>query len=93
MAARRRREKRRDRPGADGSRHEIYRDGKARIGQDGLLERAEALDPMARMQAAEALEQSEDPALLLSTLRSLLRDVAAHHGISREELLQLLFGA
>jgi len=42
-----------------------------------LLERAEALDPLARMEAAETLERSEDPALLLTTLRSLLRDVAA----------------
>jgi hypothetical protein len=29
------------------------------------------------MEAAESLEQSEDPALLLTTLRSLLRDLAA----------------
>jgi hypothetical protein len=42
-----------------------------------LLERAEALDPLARMEAAEGMEQSEDPALLLTTLRSLLRDIAA----------------
>jgi DNA polymerase-3 subunit delta' len=42
-----------------------------------LLERAEALDPVARMEAAEALEQAEDPALLLTTLRSLLRDLLA----------------
>ena len=48
-----------------------------REGLIGLLERAEGLDPLARMEAAEALEQSEDPALLLTTLRSLLRDVAA----------------
>ena len=51
--------------------------GRMREGLIGLLERAEALDPLARMEAAEALEQSEDPALLLTTLRSLLRDVAA----------------
>jgi DNA polymerase III subunit delta' len=51
--------------------------GRMREGLIGLLERAEALDPMARMEAAEALEQTEDPALLLATLRSLLRDVAA----------------
>jgi len=42
-----------------------------------LLERAESLDPLARMEAAEALERSDDPALLLTTLRSLLRDLAA----------------
>jgi DNA polymerase-3 subunit delta' len=42
-----------------------------------LLERAEGLDAMGRMQAAEELEQAEDPAQLLTTLRSLLRDVAA----------------
>ena len=34
-------------------------------------------DALARMQAAEALEQAEDPSLLLTTLRSLLRDLAA----------------
>ncbi|HEX9188312.1 MAG TPA: AAA family ATPase [Vicinamibacteria bacterium] len=42
-----------------------------------LLERAESLDAQGRMDAAEALERTEDPALLLTTLRSLLRDVAA----------------
>jgi DNA polymerase III subunit delta' len=42
-----------------------------------LLERADSLDPLARMEAAEALEKSEDPTLLLATLRSLLRDLAA----------------
>jgi DNA polymerase III subunit delta' len=51
--------------------------GRMREGLIDLLERSEALDPMARIEAAEALDQSEDPALLLSTLRSLLRDVAA----------------
>jgi len=48
--------------------------------REGLLdlrERAETLDPLARLEAAEALERSEDPALLLTTLRSLLRDLAA----------------
>jgi DNA polymerase-3 subunit delta' len=43
----------------------------------GLLERVDGLDAMGRMEAAETLEQSEDAALLLTTLRSLLRDVAA----------------
>jgi DNA polymerase-3 subunit delta' len=42
-----------------------------------LLERADGLDPLARMEAAEALEQEEEPALLLTILRSLLRDLAA----------------
>ena len=42
-----------------------------------LLERAEGLDAASRMGAAEALDQTDDPALLLTTLRSLLRDVAA----------------
>ena len=51
--------------------------GQMREGLVALLERAEALDPLARMEAAEALEQSEDPALLLTTLRSLLRDLLA----------------
>jgi DNA polymerase-3 subunit delta' len=43
----------------------------------GLLERLDGLDAMGRMEAAETLEQSDDAALLLTTLRSLLRDVAA----------------
>jgi DNA polymerase-3 subunit delta' len=42
-----------------------------------LLEESSTGDALARMQAAEALEQAEDPALLLTTLRSLLRDLAA----------------
>jgi hypothetical protein len=42
-----------------------------------LLERAASLNPLARMEAAETLEKSEDPTLLLTTLRSLLRDLAA----------------
>jgi hypothetical protein len=42
-----------------------------------LLERAEELDAMGRMRAAEELEETEDPGLLLATLRSLLRDLAA----------------
>jgi DNA polymerase-3 subunit delta' len=43
----------------------------------GLLERLDGLPPLGRMEAAETLEQSDDAALLLTTLRSLLRDVAA----------------
>jgi DNA polymerase-3 subunit delta' len=42
-----------------------------------LLEGASSGGALARMEAAEALEQAEDPALLLTTLRSLLRDLAA----------------
>jgi DNA polymerase-3 subunit delta' len=42
-----------------------------------LLERLAGADPLARMEAAEALEQSDDPVSLLVTLRSLLRDLAA----------------
>jgi DNA polymerase-3 subunit delta' len=61
--------------------------GRMREGLIGLLERAETLDPLARMEAAEALEQTEDPALLLSTLRSLLRDVAALRAGTRPEAL------
>ncbi|HXK09759.1 MAG TPA: DNA polymerase III subunit delta' [Vicinamibacteria bacterium] len=52
-----------------------------------LLERAEGLDPLARMEAAEALERSEDPALLLTTLRSLLRDLLAVRAGAREGAL------
>lgn len=51
--------------------------GRMREGLVGLLERAEALDPLARLEAAEGLEQSDDPTLLLTTLRSLLRDILA----------------
>jgi hypothetical protein len=54
---------------------EAYRD--LREALVGLLERVDGLDPMGRMEAAETLEQSDDAALLLTTLRSLLRDVAA----------------
>jgi DNA polymerase-3 subunit delta' len=42
-----------------------------------LLEGVAGAGALARMEAAEALEQVEDPALLLRTLRSLLRDLAA----------------
>ena len=51
--------------------------GRMREGLVDVLERAEALDPVARMEAAETLEQCEDPTLLLTTLRSLLRDLLA----------------
>jgi DNA polymerase-3 subunit delta' len=43
----------------------------------GLLEKVEDLDALDRLSQAETLEQTEDPALLLTTLRSLLRDVTA----------------
>jgi DNA polymerase III subunit delta' len=42
-----------------------------------LLEKVGTLSPLDRMAAAEHLEQVEDPALALTTLRSLLRDLAA----------------
>jgi DNA polymerase III subunit delta' len=42
-----------------------------------LLERVASLTPLDRMAEAERLEQAEDPALALTTLRSLLRDLAA----------------
>jgi DNA polymerase-3 subunit delta' len=42
-----------------------------------LLERLEGLDAVGRMEAAEQLAQADDAALLLTILRSLLRDVAA----------------
>jgi DNA polymerase-3 subunit delta' len=42
-----------------------------------LLERIEDMDALARMEQAETLEQADDPGLLLTTLRSLLRDVVA----------------
>jgi DNA polymerase-3 subunit delta' len=62
--------------------------GRMREGLVDLLERAGTLDPAARMEAAEALEQSEDPTLLLTTLRSLLRDLLAlRAGASGEGLV------
>jgi DNA polymerase-3 subunit delta' len=42
-----------------------------------LLEGLDGLDALGRMEAAESLEQSEDAGILLTALRSLLRDVAA----------------
>jgi DNA polymerase-3 subunit delta' len=53
-----------------------------------LLERVQDLDPLERMQEAEALEQAEETSLILTTLRSLLRDMAAlRSGAGRESLL------
>jgi DNA polymerase-3 subunit delta' len=53
-----------------------------------LLERIEDQDALARMEQAERLEQADDPALLLTTLRSLLRDVVAlRSGASAAALL------
>jgi DNA polymerase-3 subunit delta' len=53
-----------------------------------LLERVGSLDPLGRMQAAERLEQAEDPGLLLITLCSLLRDLLAlRAGASGEALV------
>jgi DNA polymerase-3 subunit delta' len=42
-----------------------------------LLESLDGIDTLGRMRAAQELEQSDSPAALLTTLRSLLRDVAA----------------
>jgi DNA polymerase-3 subunit delta' len=53
-----------------------------------LLERVGDLDALGRLQEAEALEQAEETSLLLTTLRSLLRDLAAlRSGAGRESLL------
>jgi DNA polymerase-3 subunit delta' len=53
-----------------------------------LLEKVEELDALDRMTQAEALEQADDPAFLLTTLRSLLRDLAAlGAGAGPEDLL------
>jgi len=54
---------------------EAYRDARERLLS--LLESLDGMSPLDRMRAAQDLEQSEAPALLLTTLRSLLRDVAA----------------
>jgi DNA polymerase-3 subunit delta' len=70
--------------------------GRMREGLVDLLERAATLDPVARLEAAEALEQAEDPTLLLTTLRSLLRDVlalragASGHGLVHPDLAERL---
>lgn len=61
--------------------------GRMREGLVELLERAEALDPAARLEAAEALEQAEDPVLILTTLRSLLRDLLALRAGAPKEAL------
>jgi DNA polymerase-3 subunit delta' len=72
--------------GAAAFESQAYRE--AREALLSLLERAEALDAVARMEAAETLEQADDPALLLTTLRSLLRDVAAARaGAARSALV------
>ncbi len=42
-----------------------------------VLESLPGLDPLGRMRAAERLDQEENPVLLLTIARSLLRDVAA----------------
>ncbi len=42
-----------------------------------MLEKVASLSPLERMVEADRLEQVEDPALALTTLRSLLRDLAA----------------
>ena len=42
-----------------------------------LLERIGDMDALTRLEQAETLEQADDPGLLLTTLRSLLRDVVA----------------
>jgi len=53
-----------------------------------LLERTSSLDALARMEEAETLEQADDPPLLLTTLRSLLRDlVALRSGADHSALL------
>jgi DNA polymerase-3 subunit delta' len=53
-----------------------------------LLEGIGEMDAMERMEQAEALEQTDDPVLLLTTLRSLLRDLAAlRAGAGPERLL------
>lgn len=64
--------------GSLGAALSLDSEGYARIreGLLGLLERAPGLDAVGRMEAAETLEQLEDPSFLLTTLRSLLRDVA-----------------
>jgi DNA polymerase III subunit delta' len=53
-----------------------------------LLETVGEMDPLTRLQRAEALDQATDPLLVLTALRSLLRDVAAARaGVSPETLL------
>ena len=57
--------------------HEPSSDLRLRDELIGWLERLAGADALVRMEAAEALEQADDPTLLLTTLRSLLRDLAA----------------
>ncbi len=60
----------------------------SREGLLSFLERVEDLDAVQRMAESEALEQADDPSLLLTTLRSLLRDLAAlRAGAGPEDLL------
>ena len=54
---------------------EGYRERRERL--VALLESLEGLDALGRLRAAQELEQADDPATLLTALRSLLRDVAA----------------
>jgi DNA polymerase-3 subunit delta' len=55
-----------------------------------LLERAETADALERMEAAQRLAELEDPALALTTLRSLLRDtLLLRAGASPAALLNL----
>jgi hypothetical protein len=61
--------------GAAAFESQAYRE--AREALLSFLERAEEMGPVARMEAAETLDQADDTALLLTTLRSLLRDIAA----------------
>jgi len=54
----------------------------------GLLERAGRLSALDRMEAAQRLADSEDPALALTTLRALLRDtLLLRHGAGSAALL------
>jgi hypothetical protein len=50
-----------------------------REGLVSLLESLPGMTPLGRMEAAQKLEQSDNPAALLAALRSLLRDVVAAH--------------
>jgi DNA polymerase-3 subunit delta' len=52
-----------------------------------LLERAPAFSGLERLEAAEKLEQADEPQLALTALRSLLRDLAALRGGAGEETL------
>jgi DNA polymerase-3 subunit delta' len=53
-----------------------------------LLEGIQDMDAVGRMEQAESLEQTDDPVLLVTTLRSLLRDLAAlRAGAGPERLL------